>query len=415
MANFKSIVTDLGNEMLTRAIALNKTVDIKTAKIGSGRALANQGQLTSIVTPITATVRIGGKNFEVGDPSILTIEVQVSNQGILASSYIREMGLYANDGTGEILFAYIWLDGADSNNMLPYPESIDFPDTGLLFKVAIFITNQENANITVSFSLDAFVTYREMTEYVTQATAGSEVLDSISDRIGFPPDTPNATGSTIFSIVKWIANKFVSVWTDVKAGYLDATISSRATQTSVDTVSGKTDTINTNVNAVGTVVAGTSTTVNAIKTKTDSTDLSIGKNTDASGTTTVFARLKQAYDYLSTNITPARAAALDSPILSSGSVIKSIQRGLLAGNRSPSNEVDVDIAINTVNPNKCFVILDGVPTTGTNTYMTISAHLRGLTANTLTIRPAYRQDPLSEPDSKFGNPLEISWQLIEFY
>jgi len=58
-------------------------------------------------------------------------------------------------------------------------------------------------------------------------------IDDISESIGNSEDTAANNGSSVFSIIKWIANKFVNTWTDARAGNLDAAISTRAAQSNL--------------------------------------------------------------------------------------------------------------------------------------------------------------------------------------
>ncbi len=50
----------------------------------------------------------------------------------------------------------------------------------------------------------------------------------------------------------------------------------------------------------------------ADKTTLDAVNTKAGTNTDAAGTTTLFARLKQIYDYLTGNLSSTRAAKIDN-------------------------------------------------------------------------------------------------------
>lgn len=50
----------------------------------------------------------------------------------------------------------------------------------------------------------------------------------------------------------------------------------------------------------------------ADKTTLDAVNTKAGTNVDAAGTTTLFARLKQIYDYLTSNLSAARAAKIDA-------------------------------------------------------------------------------------------------------
>jgi hypothetical protein len=107
--------------------------------------------------------------------------------------------------------------------------------------------------------------------------ADKPTLDEVNQNQGKPTDAASSTGTTKFSLVKFIVARFTGFWTDARAALLDrldTTISSRATQTSVDT--------------------------KASQASVDSIDTKLGVNTAAAGTATVFARLRQIFDVVET-------------------------------------------------------------------------------------------------------------------
>lgn len=55
-------------------------------------------------------------------------------------------------------------------------------------------------------------------QYVLDISASA---DTTNTNVGNSTDTASATGATLFSLLKFVANKFVSVWTDAKAALLD--------------------------------------------------------------------------------------------------------------------------------------------------------------------------------------------------
>lgn len=93
--------------------------------------------------------------------------------------------------------------------------------------------------------------------------------------------------------------------------------------------------------------------------------------------------------------------------LTGGGVVKSIQKGVA----TPSdNENNVVVSIATVDPSKCFVILNSETTGYYNGSFSSSVSVHGsmfvsLTANELTFTPCY-----------FGSVVErTSYQVVEFY
>lgn len=84
-----------------------------------------------------------------------------------------------------------------------------------------------------------------------------------------------------------------------------------------------------------------------------------------------------------------------------GSSIKSIQRGNGTINNDGSYEKIISISINTVDPNKCMVILN----TNAGTQSNNSAYLLSLESNMLKIN-------VSSEYPHIG--IKYSWQIIEF-
>ncbi len=78
----------------------------------------------------------------------------------------REIGVFGLDISGnEILFCYGWLDGEDSDNVLPATTFEEDADTVHIHDLAVFITNQEAAAVSVQVGVGSFVTTAQMTAY----------------------------------------------------------------------------------------------------------------------------------------------------------------------------------------------------------------------------------------------------------
>lgn len=379
MATFKSTITTQGSEMLTRSVAEKKEITISNLIIGSGRAPGNQATLTEIITPVTITAKITDRTFIPGDPSMMEIAIAILNIGLLYPVPVREIGLFADDGTGEVLFSYTWLDGADTDNIVPVPINPDFSDTSHAYRIRLFITEQENANINVSFAL---------------TIADNELIKNMSDRIGYPTDTASNTGLTVFSIIKWIANKFTSVWTDVRAAKIDTI------DENTSTINTKVTTINTNLNTINTNV-GTST------------------NPASATSTTLFGLIKYIVSMFTGSWTTTRAGYLDNistraaqttanSILDyvSGSYnrgnIKIVQRGQSGGNTNAA----VIVNISPVNLSKAFTNIPmagagtaGVPIKSWGAWVVLTS------STTVTITPLIDT----------GYAWSVPWEIVESY
>lgn len=166
MARFKSIVTDAGAAALTALIAAGKPLILTRAAAGSGVATVSPNTLADLVTPENVAVSLGEKDLIEGDPAIMRIPVQVTNEALDAPVWIREVAVYGNtiDNT-EVMFCYGWLDGDDSDNVLPATSFEEDADTVHIHDLAVFVTNQEAASVSVQVAPGSYVTREQMTTY----------------------------------------------------------------------------------------------------------------------------------------------------------------------------------------------------------------------------------------------------------
>lgn len=166
MAKFKSIVTDSGVEALTALIASGQGLNLTRAAAGSGVPDVSPNTLSGLINPEDVTANLAGKEFVDGTPAIMRIPVQITNEALEANVWVREIGVFGQDINGnEILFCYGWLDGEDSDNVIPATSFEDGADTVHIHDLAVFITNQEAAAVSVQVGVGSFVTTAQMTAY----------------------------------------------------------------------------------------------------------------------------------------------------------------------------------------------------------------------------------------------------------
>ena len=151
MARFKSIVTDAGAAALTALIAAGKPLILTHAAAGSGVATVSPNTLTGIVTPENVAVSLGEKDLIEGDPAIMRIPVQVTNEGLDAPVWIREVAVYGKN--------------IDTDNVLPATSFAEDADTVHVHDLAVFVTNQEAASVSVQVAPGSYVTRAQMTAY----------------------------------------------------------------------------------------------------------------------------------------------------------------------------------------------------------------------------------------------------------
>jgi hypothetical protein len=98
----------------------------------------------------------------------MKIPVQVTNAFQESPVYIREVGVYAKDGSGkEFLFARSYLIGDDSDNVLPAVTDLedDDGDTVHLHDMAVVLTTAQAASVTVEIGAGSYVTESRMKAY----------------------------------------------------------------------------------------------------------------------------------------------------------------------------------------------------------------------------------------------------------
>lgn len=169
MARFNSTITDHGAETLTRIVALGLQLRVTRAACGDGVASESPNTLTDLVSQLSVDTQVGEKEYILASPSYMRIPIQVTNEDLTEAVWIREVGTYALDENGaEFLFSYSWLDGADSDNVLP-PSSntggAGSADTVHIHDVAIVVTDQENSTIVVEIGAGSAVTFSQMVAY----------------------------------------------------------------------------------------------------------------------------------------------------------------------------------------------------------------------------------------------------------
>jgi len=193
MARFKSTITDKGAEILTRFTAEGRQLILTHAAVGDGVAEVSPNTLTGLVHPIQVDAQIGEKTFVASVPPYMKIPVQVTNAGLEQSEYVREVATYAQDESGiPFMFSYSWLDGADSDNVLP-PSSFlgegsvgDEGDTIHIHDVAVVATTQENSAVVVEVGGGYNVTTSQMITYaapIVHDHDASEVTESTGETV----------------------------------------------------------------------------------------------------------------------------------------------------------------------------------------------------------------------------------------
>lgn len=195
MARFRSTVTDKGAEVWTRFAATGRQIVLVSAAAGDGVAGegVSQNTLTALVHQVQVDAQIGEKSFIEGPPSYMRIPVQVTNAGLETAVFVREVATFALDENGNpFMFTYSWLDGEDSDNVLPPCSFLDHEsvmeegDTVHIHDVAVLATAGENGSVTVELGAGSFVTRGQMVAYTApllHTHAATSVQESTGESV----------------------------------------------------------------------------------------------------------------------------------------------------------------------------------------------------------------------------------------
>ena len=214
MAKFKSIVTDDGVEALTALIASGQNLVLTRAAAGSGIPTVSPNTLSDIINPENVTANLTGKEYVDGTPAIMRIAVQITNEALEANVWIREIGVFGQDINGkEILFCYGWLDGEDSDNVIPATSFEDEADTVHIHDLAVFITNQEAAAVSVQVSAGSYVTNTQLIAYAAPATH-TQAASTVEE----------TTGETTEQVQRRQDNDIQSILDQLNTGFTGTTV-----------------------------------------------------------------------------------------------------------------------------------------------------------------------------------------------
>lgn len=177
MARFKSVVTNIGAEKLAAILAGGGRLTLIRAAVGSGRTDADRAALPGLIQPETADVQVGEMEVAAsGGRTVLRLPVQVSNKGLTKPLPVREVAIYGKDDGGGFLFAISWLDGADTDNIIPVSGAPDEADTMHIQDVGVILTNQEAAAIQVEIGVGSTVTEGRLAREIGRLRAEMENL-----------------------------------------------------------------------------------------------------------------------------------------------------------------------------------------------------------------------------------------------
>ncbi|WRS27215.1 hypothetical protein U6B65_12910 [Oscillospiraceae bacterium MB08-C2-2] len=167
---------------MTRSLQLGQMLTLVRAQCGEGVPATDPSRMVMLVSPLLVEANLHNKEYIKGSSPAIKIPVQITNQGLEETVFIRELGLFAKDENNqEVLFAYSWLVGDDSDNVLPPSADPAEADTIHLHDLIVLVTAQEADTIVVSVGAGAYITASEMRAYaapVLHGHAASDITES---------------------------------------------------------------------------------------------------------------------------------------------------------------------------------------------------------------------------------------------
>lgn len=203
---FKDFLTTEGERLLAKSIAGTATITFTKMEIGDGDLSTSTKAITSLANPrmtldIYSVLLTGDNNIQ--------ITTMLESSAISDGFYFREKGLYATDGTTEILFMY------GTASLAEWIEHVDSAVFTRTIRTVIALSAADHINITLHNG--AYASSEDVERIIT----------AIKD-IRLDGDWAKySQGESILSIL----DAFVAAYTTARAGKLDnldTLISSRA-------------------------------------------------------------------------------------------------------------------------------------------------------------------------------------------
>lgn len=138
-------LTDEGKELLAQMAAGKITVAFTKIQMGDGTLESGQSR-TTMTELVSVVTEIEVYRVEVSDENVVSVTAIFDNSDMTDGFYFREKGLFASDGTNEVLFSY----ANDSSSA----EYIDPPTTeSVEKKITSVITTLQDTDTEVSITV----------------------------------------------------------------------------------------------------------------------------------------------------------------------------------------------------------------------------------------------------------------------
>ena len=176
----REYLTEKGLDLLNRSLAGEATITFTKMQLGSGTMPENQkqSQMTALVEP-QADLEI--KSVLIGDDNTVNVTSMFNNTQLATGFYYKEKGVFATDGTTEVLFSYAYLDAGEAS-WIPTSDV-----QGVVKKIvtgyAQFQSTEGTVNVTVKAEIDIDDHLSETSTNAVQNQIVTQVFNTIAGDI----------------------------------------------------------------------------------------------------------------------------------------------------------------------------------------------------------------------------------------
>ena len=176
----REYLTEKGLDLLNRSLAGEATITFTKMQLGSGTMPENQkqSQMTALIEP-QADLEI--KSVQIGDDNTVNVTSMFDNTKLATGFYYKEKGVFATDGTTEVLFSYAYLDAGEAS-WIPTSDV-----QGVVKKIvtgyAQFQSTEGTVNVTVKAEIDIDDHLSETSTNAIQNKIVTQVFNTIAGDI----------------------------------------------------------------------------------------------------------------------------------------------------------------------------------------------------------------------------------------
>ena len=284
MAIFNEQLTTAGKTML--AEMLSSGTSIKFTKIVMGDGIAATAQIPNLTDVINPVIELDIYSVTQNASNDIIITSIFDNSMISSGFYYREKGVYATDGTKEILMMY-----ANSGSLAEWIDPSTSTTTSVIEKrISSLISFTEADNVNIELKTGLYATEEtcqeilkaikdinfDKSDLAKEATSNSikQVADTINEKIG--AESNDSTANTLFGRIKKLIENLIKV---------DDKIGVETDSSTVNTIFGRLKKILENINIIDVKIDDGNDEITTLTGKVD--DISKDMTTITNNTTTL--------------------------------------------------------------------------------------------------------------------------------